>query len=110
MTPIILLVLIVFLGLLFYTNLIIHHDNNKNTEILGMFRIKNNFGGFWGSGVTFDVRQLYMKGVVAKALRYQLGDLNLKPSLSTCSSSLRTLVIVFQPDILIFQKVNVKLF
>jgi hypothetical protein len=56
---------------------------NKNTEILGMFRIKNNFGGFWGSGVTFDVRQLYMKGVVAKALRYQLGDLNLKQTAFT---------------------------
>ncbi len=51
---------------------------NKNTEILGMFRIRNGYGGFWGSAVTFDVRQLYMKGVVANALRYQLGDLNLK--------------------------------
>lgn len=51
---------------------------NKNTEIMGMFRIRNGFGGFWGSAVTFDVRQLYMKGVVANALRYQLGDLNLK--------------------------------
>lgn len=51
---------------------------NKNTEIMGMFRIRNGFGGFWGSGVTFDVRQLYMKGIVANTLRYQLGDLNLK--------------------------------
>jgi hypothetical protein len=51
---------------------------NKNTEILGMFRIKNNFGGFWGSGVTFDIRQLSLKGVVANALRYQLGDINIK--------------------------------
>jgi hypothetical protein len=51
---------------------------NKNTEIMGMFRIRNNYGGFWGGGVTFDVRQVYLKGVVANALRYQLGDLNLK--------------------------------
>jgi hypothetical protein len=51
---------------------------NKNTEILGMFRIRNGYGGFWGSGVNFDVRQLYIKGVVANALRYQVGDLNLK--------------------------------
>ena len=51
---------------------------NKNTEILGMFRIRNGFGGFWGSGVTFDVRQLYMKGIVSNTVRYQLGDLNLK--------------------------------
>ena len=51
---------------------------NKQTEIMGMFRIRNEYGGFWGSGVTFDVRQLWIKGVVANALRYQLGDLNLK--------------------------------
>ncbi len=51
---------------------------NQNTEILGMFRIRNAFGGFWGAGVTFDVRQLYIKGVVANTVRYQLGDLNLK--------------------------------
>ena len=51
---------------------------NKNTEILGMFRIRNGFGGFWGSDVTFDVRQVYLKGIVANTLRYQLGDLNLK--------------------------------
>lgn len=51
---------------------------NKQTEIMGMFRIRNEYGGFWGSGVTFDVRQLWIKGVVANAIRYQLGDLNLK--------------------------------
>ena len=43
-----------------------------------MFRIRNDFGGFWGSGVTFSVRQLYLKGVVGDVLRYQVGDLNLK--------------------------------
>jgi hypothetical protein len=53
---------------------------NKQTEILGMFRIQNGYGGFWGSGVTFDVRQLWVKGIVANVLRYQLGDLNLKQS------------------------------
>ncbi len=51
---------------------------NKNTEIMGMFRIRNGYGGFWGSNVNFDVRQLWVKGVVANALRYQVGDLNLK--------------------------------
>ena len=33
---------------------------NSKTEILGMFRINNKFGGFWGGGVSFDVRQLYI--------------------------------------------------
>lgn len=51
---------------------------NKHTEIMGMFRIRNNYGGFWGAGVTFDVRQLWLKGVIGNVVRYQLGDLNLK--------------------------------
>ncbi len=56
---------------------------NKQTEILGMFRIRNQYGGFWGAGVSFDVRQLWLKGIVANAVRYQLGDLNLKQSAFT---------------------------
>ncbi len=51
---------------------------NDNTEILGMFRIKNDYGGFWGAGVNFDVRQLWLKGIIAKKVRYQIGDINLK--------------------------------
>ena len=51
---------------------------NKNTEILGMFRINNAFGGFWGSGVTFDVRQLYVRGVAANVVRYQVGNIDYK--------------------------------
>ncbi|MFN0201212.1 MAG: hypothetical protein ACKVTZ_06815 [Bacteroidia bacterium] len=51
---------------------------NKSTEIMGMFRIRNAYGGFWGSGVDFQVRQLWVKGVIANVVRYQLGDLNLK--------------------------------
>ncbi len=51
---------------------------NKNTEILGMVRIKNRFGGFYGAGVNFDVRQLYVKGIIADVIKYQLGDINYK--------------------------------
>lgn len=53
---------------------------NKNTEIQGMVRIRNDYGGFWGSGVTFDVRQLSVKGVVGGIFRYQLGDINYRMS------------------------------
>ena len=42
---------------------------NKNTEILGMMRIRNAFGGFYGAGVTFDVRQLYVKGIIGNVVR-----------------------------------------
>lgn len=51
---------------------------NKNTEILGMFRINNQYGGFYGAGVTFDIRQLWIKGIIADVVRYQLGDINVK--------------------------------
>ncbi|MFM2135751.1 MAG: hypothetical protein RL021_1151 [Bacteroidota bacterium] len=51
---------------------------NASTEILGMFRIRNQYGGFWGAGVTFDVRQLWLKGVIGDIVRYQVGDLNLQ--------------------------------
>ena len=33
---------------------------------------------FWGSGVTFDVRELYVKGVVKDVVRYQVGDVHYK--------------------------------
>ncbi|MFK7783877.1 MAG: hypothetical protein AB8B56_02115 [Crocinitomicaceae bacterium] len=51
---------------------------NAQTEILGMIRINNDFGGFWGGGVTFDVRQLYVRGVAGKILRYQIGNIDYK--------------------------------
>ncbi len=46
--------------------------------IQGMVRIRNDYGGFWGSGVTFDVRQLSIKGILGGFLKYQLGDINYK--------------------------------
>lgn len=51
---------------------------NENLYIQGMVRIRNDYGGFWGSGVTFDVRQLYLKGIIGGFLKYQLGDINYK--------------------------------
>ena len=53
---------------------------NKNLLIQGMVRVRNDYGGFWGSGVTFDVRQLYIKGIIGDFLKYQLGDINYKLS------------------------------
>ena len=51
---------------------------NSKTEILGMFRINNKFGGFWGGGVSFDVRQLYIRGVAADIIRYHVGNIDYK--------------------------------
>ncbi len=83
---------------------------NKNTEILGMFRIRNAYGGFWGAGVTFGVRQLFLKGVISDRIRYQVGDLNLKQTPFTLynhhADRLDSLPSVFklQNDILNYEK------
>ncbi len=37
---------------------------NANTFVHAMVRVRNDFGGFWGAGVTFDMRQMYLKGLV----------------------------------------------
>ena len=49
---------------------------SKSMEVMAMARIRNDYGGFWGSGVTFDIRQMYVKGVIGGIVRYQLGDIN----------------------------------
>lgn len=59
-------------------DLAINARPNKETYLHGMVRIRNDFGGFWGSGVSFDIRQLYLKGLVNESIRYQLGDINYK--------------------------------
>lgn len=50
---------------------------NKNTEVMGVFRIRNELGGFWGGGVSFNVRQLTLKGVAGGIVRYEVGDIDL---------------------------------
>ena len=51
---------------------------NNQTEVIGIFRIRNELGGFWGGGVTFNVRQLTLKGVANNIVRYEVGDIDLK--------------------------------
>jgi hypothetical protein len=59
-------------------DLAINAKPNDQTFLHAMVRIRNDFGGFWGSGVTFDIRQLYVKGLISNSIRYQLGDMNYK--------------------------------
>ncbi|NND94401.1 MAG: hypothetical protein HKN45_06005 [Flavobacteriales bacterium] len=51
---------------------------NDKVFIQGMVRIRNDHGGFWGSGTTFDVRNLYLRGLIGKGFRYSVGDINYK--------------------------------
>lgn len=51
---------------------------NEETEIISVFRIRNELGGFWGGGVSFNVRQLTLRGVAGGLVKYELGDIDLK--------------------------------
>ena len=51
---------------------------NENTYIRTTLRVRNEYGGFWGSGVTFDLRELYLRGLIANSIRYQVGDMDYK--------------------------------
>ena len=51
---------------------------NKHTFIRATLRVRNEYGGFWGGGITFDMRELYLKGLIANSVRYQMGDIQYK--------------------------------
>ena len=55
-----------------------HVNPSENIEIFSQIRIKNQFGGFFGSGTSIDVRQLRAKGVINNKIRFSVGDLFLK--------------------------------
>lgn len=50
---------------------------NEETEVISIFRIRNELGGFWGGGVSFNVRQLTLRGVAGGIVKYELGDIDL---------------------------------
>lgn len=68
-------------------------DLGMNLEREGGFkanfilRAKNQFGGFYGAGVSLNYRQLYLEGVIAKGIKYKIGDLDLGLSPYTVSNS-----------------------
>lgn len=51
---------------------------SNDTEIITELRMRNELGGFYGSAVTFGLRRLTLKGVINNAIRYKIGDIDLK--------------------------------
>ena len=51
---------------------------DKKTEIQSILRLKSNLGGFYGAGNVAELRQLYVKGIIANFASYQVGDIYLK--------------------------------
>jgi hypothetical protein len=66
---------------------------DKKTEIQSILRLKSNLGGFYGATSTAQLRQLYVKGVVADFLSYQVGDIYLKMTPYTMYNNYSELVV-----------------
>ncbi|MCB0851935.1 MAG: hypothetical protein KDD63_06940, partial [Bacteroidetes bacterium] len=62
----------------FLLDLKINAAPNENTEVQSILRLRNEFGGFFGSGMSIEVRELFARGVVANIIRYHVGDMDLK--------------------------------
>lgn len=43
-----------------------------------ILRVRNEFGGFYGDGASIRFRQLRLEGIIAKAVKYEIGDIDLK--------------------------------
>ncbi|MEM6965383.1 MAG: hypothetical protein AAF573_11500, partial [Bacteroidota bacterium] len=61
----------------FLLDLVVNATPNKNTEVQSILRIRNEFGGFFGSGVTVEVRELWARGIIANVLKYRVGDMDI---------------------------------
>jgi len=58
----------------FLLDVAINAQPNDNTEVQGILRIRNEFGGFFGAGVTVEVRELWARGLIANTVSYRVGD------------------------------------
>ena len=65
----------------------VHVNPNPKLEISSIVRFRTEFGGFWGSGTTVELRQLYLRGIIGKGLHYSVGDLYLRQSRFTLFNS-----------------------
>lgn len=61
----------------FLLDLKINAQPNKKTEVQSILRLRNEFGGFFGAGMSIEVRELWASGVIANAVKYRVGDMDL---------------------------------
>ncbi|NEN22701.1 hypothetical protein G3O08_04175 [Cryomorpha ignava] len=64
----------------FLLDLKINATPNDKTEVQTILRLRNEFGGFFGSGMTIEVRELWARGVIANRVKYRVGDMDMKLS------------------------------
>lgn len=58
----------------------LHLNINPNdaVRIHTTLRVKNAIGGFWGQGASLELREISIKGVAAKVIKYRFGDIDSK--------------------------------
>lgn len=61
----------------FLLDMAINATPNKKTEVQTILRLRNEFGGFFGAGMSVEVRELWAKGIIGNAVRYNVGDIDL---------------------------------
>ena len=54
----------------------INAQPNETLRASAIFRIKNQFGGFYGDGSFFYFRQLRLDGIISKVVKYEIGDID----------------------------------
>lgn len=64
----------------FLLDLQINATPNDKTEIQSILRLRNEFGGFFGAGQSIEVRELWMRGIIANAVEYRVGDMDIAMS------------------------------
>ncbi len=62
----------------FLLDLAINATPNKVTEIQTILRLRNEFGGFFGAGISVEVRELWARGIIGKKLKYRVGDMDVE--------------------------------
>ncbi len=62
----------------FLLDLKINATPNDKTEVQSILRLRNEFGGFFGAGMSVEVRELWARGIIADAVKYRVGDMDKK--------------------------------
>lgn len=45
-------------------------------KVSSVLRVRNEFGGFFGEGISFDFRQIKFEGIIGEVVKYEIGDLD----------------------------------
>ncbi|MEL6867582.1 MAG: hypothetical protein AAFP19_24370 [Bacteroidota bacterium] len=61
----------------FLLDVVINATPNKKSEVQSILRLRNEFGGFFGSGMSVEVREFWARGIIANVLKYRVGDMDL---------------------------------